>query len=160
MFATPVPARSNERLARLSSAGPSLALALAATAALLAAAHFVPAGSRAERIFDAVLPLSPVEPPAFGAVLSAITLVALAIGLRRGKRLSWELAVMVFGAAGFAQGVLLHHPVAASIAAGCVAVLVAGRGRYSIRLGRPGRRILALAVLAGLASIGDVALAL
>ena len=122
MFATPVPARSNERLARLTSAGPSLALALAATAAMLAAAHFVPAGSRAERIFDAVLPLSPVEPPAFGAVLSAIALVALAIGLRRGKRLSWELAVMVFGAAGFAQGVLLHHPVAASIAAGCVAV--------------------------------------
>ena len=160
MFATPVPARSKDRLARLSSAGPALALALAATAALLAAAHFVPAGSRAERIFDAVLPLSPVEPPAFGAVLSAMTLVALAIGLRRGKRLSWELAVMVFGAAGFAQGVLLHHPVAATLAAGCVVVLVAGRGRYSIRLGRPGRRILALAVLAGLASVGDVALAL
>ena len=160
MFATPVPARSNERLTRLSGAGPGFALTIAAFAALLTAAHIVSPGSRVERIFDAVLPLSPDEPPVVGAMLGIITVVALAIGLRRGKRLSWELAVMVFGAAGFAQGVLLHHPVAATIAAGCVAVLVAGRGRYSIRLGRPGRRILALAVLAGLASVGDVALAL
>jgi phosphatidylglycerol lysyltransferase len=160
MLAAPVPARPNERLARLGSAGPAVALALAASAAVLAATHLVQPGSRVERILDSVLPLSPIAPPAFGAVISAITLVALAIGLRRGKRSSWELAVMVFGAAAFAQGVLLHHPIAGTIGVGCLAVLVAGRERYAIRIGRPGRRIVALAVIAVLAALGDVALAL
>jgi phosphatidylglycerol lysyltransferase len=160
MIAAPVPVQSNGLMARLGHAGPALALALAASAAVLAAAHLVGPGSRAERLLDAVLPLSPVEPPAFGAVLSAITLVALAVGLRRGKRNSWELAVMVFGAAAFVQGVLLHHPIAATIAGTCLVVLLVGRERYAIRIGRPGRRIVALAVIAVLAAVGEMALAL
>jgi hypothetical protein len=118
MTAAPIPVRSNGPLARLSSAGPALALALAAVAAVLATIDLIPRGSLAERIFDAVLPLSPIEPPAFDAALSAITLVALAIGLSRAKRPSWELAVLVFAAAAFAQGILLHHVIAGVIAAG------------------------------------------
>ena len=160
MIAAPVPAQSNGPMARLGSAGPALALALAASAAVLAAAHFVPPGSRVERILDAVLPLSPDEPPAFGALLGIITLIAIAVGLQRRRQRSWELAVLVFGAAAFVQGVLLHHPIAGTIAAGCLAALVAGRDRFSIRMGRPGRRIVALAVIALLAAVGDMALAL
>jgi phosphatidylglycerol lysyltransferase len=160
MIAAPVPVRSNGLMVRLGAAGPALALALAASAAVLAAAHLVGPGSLAERLFDTVLPLSPVEPPAFGAALSAITLVVLAIGLRRGKRPSWELAVMVFGAAAFVQGALLHHLIAGTIAVACLAVLLVGRERYSIRIGRPGRRIVALVVVTGVAAVGDMALAL
>jgi len=160
MIAAPLPARSKGPLAHLSSAGPAIALALAAAAAVLATIDLIPRGSLLERIFDAVLPLSPIEPPAFDAVLSAITLVALAIGLSRAKRPSWELAVLVFGAAAFAQGILLHHVIAGIIAAGCLVVLVANRAHYSIRIGRPGRRILALTSVALLAVVGDVALAL
>ena len=58
------------------------------------------------------------------------------------------------------QGVLVHHPIAATIAVGCLVMLVANRDRFSIRMGRPGRRIAALAVLAVLAAAGDMALAL
>jgi phosphatidylglycerol lysyltransferase len=160
MLATPVPARSNERLAWLGASGPALALGVAAAAAMLAAVHVIAPASRPERILDAVLPLSPDEPPAFGALLGIVALVAVAIGLRRGKRLSWELAVVVFGSAAFVQGVLVHHPIAATIAVGCLVTLVANRDRFSIRMGRPGRRIAALAVLAVLAAAGDMALAL
>ena len=160
MLATPVPARSNERLAWLGASGPALALGVAAAAAMLAAVHVIAPASRPERILDAVLPLSPDEPPAFGALLGIVALVAVAIGLRRGKRLSWELAVVVFGSAAFVQGVLVHHPIAATIAVGCLVMLVANRDRFSIRMGRPGRRIAALAVLAVLAAAGDMALAL
>jgi phosphatidylglycerol lysyltransferase len=160
MIAAPVPARSNGLMARLAGAGPAFVLAVAASVAVLAAVHLVGQGSRAERIFDAVLPLSPDGPPAFAAVLSAVALVALAIGLRRGKRPSWELAVIVFGAAAFVQAVLLRHPIAGTIAAACLAVLLARRDRHAIRIGRPGRRIVALAGIAVLAAVGDVALAL
>jgi hypothetical protein len=159
MIAAPVPAHSNGLIARLGDAGPTLALALAASAAVLAAAHLIQRGSLPERLFSAVLPLSPLAPSAFGAVLSAVTLVALAVGLRRGKRRSWELAVIVFGAAAFVQGVLLHHPIA-GIAGACLVVLLAGRERYAIRIGRPGDRIVALTVVAVLAAVGDMALAL
>ena len=56
---------------------------------------------------------------------------------------------MVFGAAAFVQGVLLHHPIAGLIAAAClVACWSASRTHYSIRIGRPGRRIVALAAVA------------
>jgi len=160
MIATPYPARSSLLLGRLGTAGPALALAIAASAAVLAAAHLVQPSSLAERLFDAVLPLSPDQPPAFGALLGVITLVALAIGLQRRKQRSWELAVIVFGAAAFVQVALLHHPIAGMIAGGCLVALLVGRKRYSIRLGRPGRRIVALAVVAGLAALGDMALAL
>lgn len=160
MITAHVPPRSRGLLARLGSAGPALALAIAASAAVLATIDLIPPGSLAERVLDAVLPLSPIEPPAFDAALSAITLVVLAIGLSRAKRPSWELAVLVFGAAAFAQGVLLHHWIAGAIAAGCLAVLVVNRAHYSIRIGRPGRRIVTLTAIALLAVVGDVALAL
>lgn len=160
MIAAPVPARSNGFTTRLGAAGPTVALLVAGSAAVLAAAHLVGRGSPWERVFDAVLPVSPIEPPAFGAVLSALTLIALAIGLRRGKQPSWELAVMVFGSATFVQGGLLHHPIAGTIAGACLVALLIGRDRYSIRIGRPGPRIVALAVIAALAAAGDVALAL
>lgn len=160
MIAAPAPARSSELRASLSSTLPALALAIAASAAVLATVDLIPRGSFAERILDAVLPLSPIEPPAFGAALSAITLVALAVGLLRAKRPSWELAVLVFGAAAFAQGILLHHWIAGTIAAGCLALLVVNRAHYSIRIGRPGRRVLALTAVALFAVVGDVALAL
>ena len=139
MIAAPSHAPSDGLRARLGFTGPTLALVLAATGAVLATVDLIPRGSFAERILDAVLPLSPIEPPAFDASFSVITFVALAIGLRRGKRASWELAVLVFGAAAFAQGVLLHHLIAGVIAAGCLVVLVANPAHYSIRIGRPGR---------------------
>jgi phosphatidylglycerol lysyltransferase len=147
-------------MTRLGVAGLTLALTIAATTALLAAAHLVQPGDFPERLLSAVLPLSPLGPPAFGAVLSAVTLLALAIGLRRGKRPSWELAVIVFGAAVFVQGALLHHPIAVTIAGACLVVLLVGRERYAIRIGRPGHRIVALVVVAVLAAVGDLALAL
>ena len=160
MIAAPGRAPSVGLRTRLGFTGPAIALALAAAAAVLATIDLIPRGSFAERILDAVLPLSPIEPPAFGAALSAITLVALAVGLLRAKRPTWELAVLVFGAAAFAQGVLLHHVIAGVIAAGCLALLVVNRAHYSIRIGRPGRRIVALTAVALLAVVGDVALAL
>jgi len=160
MVVRSVPARSNGFPARLGAAAPALALVLAAALAMLAAAHLLQPGSLPERLLSAILPLSPLAPSASGAVLSAATLVALAVGLRRGRRRSWELAVIVFGAATFAQGALLRHPIAAAISGACLIVLVAGRERHAIHFGRPGRRIIALAAVAGLAAVGDVALAL
>lgn len=160
MIAAPVPARSNGLMAGLGVAGPTLALTIAATMAVLATAHLVQPGGLPERLLSAVLPFRPLGPPTFGAVLSAVTLLTLAIGLRRGKRLSWELAVIVFGAAAFVQGALLHHSIAVTIAAACLVVLLVGRQRYAIRIGRPGHRIVALAVVAVLAAVGDMALAL
>jgi phosphatidylglycerol lysyltransferase len=160
MAAATHPARSTGRLMHLAEVGLLLALAIPALTALLESVDVVEPSRRFERILAAVLPLGPLEAPILGALLGAVTLVALAVGLRRGKRRSWEIAVVVFGAAAFVQGALVHHPIAAIAAAGCLALLVAHRGRYAIRIGRPGHGIVVLAAIAVLAAVGDMALAL
>ncbi len=80
--------------------------------------------------FDA----TPVDPLA--AALSAAGLFALAIGLYRGKRLAWWLAILVFAAGIPVQLLALGHVVGGVVAAVALALLTLDRAHYEVRSAR------------------------
>lgn len=113
---------------------PALALVVAAAVGVAAAAHvFLRVGD----ILGVVLPVDtrPTDPVAAGA--GAVGFVALALGLARGSRLAWSLAVVTFAAGLVVQGLVLGHPVGALLAALCLVGLVAARRDYIVT-GPPG----------------------
>ncbi len=70
------------------------------------------------------------------AALSAVGLTALAVGLFRGKRLAWWLAVLVFAAGVPVQLLALGHTVGGVVAAIALALLTLDRRRYGVRSAR------------------------
>lgn len=144
--------------ASLDALGPALLLGFAGAVAALAAAGLVHPGHGPGRLLAAVLPLDPIDPGWLVSALGAITLVALAIGLWRAKRRSWELGLVLFGSAVFAQG-LDRHPVGAAVAAACLGALLVQRHRYLVQGARPGRFLVALAGLAVVAAVLDIVVA-
>lgn len=133
-------ARPLQRLARL----PEFALT---SAAVLAVAQITGAGSAVAAALGPWLPVDPSSIDPLDAATAAFVLGALAVALRRRKRLALPLAVATFGAAIVAQGIVLRHPLGAALATGCLLVLLVDAGRYSARTDRAMRR-LALVVAA------------
>ncbi len=70
------------------------------------------------------------------AALSAAGLAALTIGLFRGKRLAWWLAVLVFAAGVPVQLLALGHTAGGVVAAIALALLTLDRRRYGVRSAR------------------------
>ncbi len=160
MAATAVPARPGGPIARIGALAPALALAFGGATAALAASDVLNPGSRLGRLLAADLPLDALGPGDLAAALGAVTLVAIALGLRREKRRSWELGVLLLGSATLSQALALRHPVGATIAGVLLGVLLLGWRRYVVPAERPGRRLLALATLGIVAAATDAVLAL
>ena len=82
-----------------------------------------------------LLPIDPdISEPATAAI-AAIGLLGLSIGLARGKRVAWWLAMATLAAALLAQVELFKHVSAAILAAACLMVLIADRRRYRVETG-------------------------
>ncbi|HEX8940756.1 MAG TPA: DUF2156 domain-containing protein [Candidatus Limnocylindrales bacterium] len=86
--------------------------------------------------------------------LSAVGFWAVALGLLRGKHVSWWFAVATFALALFAQSSLLADPLESIAIGGALAVLVADRGRYRIETRASWRPW-----LVGLLAVGALAVA-
>ena len=88
--------------------------------------------------------LLPIEPDLSGRLVAAAVaagLFGLAIGLSRGKRVAWWLAVAILSAALLDQIELLRQVVPALLTLVCLALLIATRGRYNVETGTRSRRV-------------------
>src|SRR4029077_11905459 len=88
--------------------------------------------------------LLPIDPDISGpatAATAAIGLFGLSIGLARGKRVAWWLAIATLAAALLAQIELFSHLSAAVLAAACLGVLIADRRRYHVETSTRSRRL-------------------
>jgi lysylphosphatidylglycerol synthetase-like protein (DUF2156 family) len=128
---------------------PELALA---AACLVAIAEITGLGGRVADAVGAWLPINPASLDALDGVTAALALAALAIGVRRHKRLAWPLALATFGSAAAAQALVLRHPLAAALAVGCLLVLVIERRRFRAST-QPAMRGFAYAVVGGAAGV-------
>ena len=123
---SPLPSRpsTGQGTLRLLPAGAS---AVAAVIALLAALGI---GGVLIEPAGAILPIDPTTFDGQDALVSAVALLALAIGLSRGKKVAWYIAIAIFSSALILQLVVLGHTIAATVAAICLLSLVANRVRY------------------------------
>lgn len=88
--------------------------------------------------------LLPIDPDISGpatAATAAIGLFGLSIGLARGKRVAWWLAIATLAAALLAQIELFRHVSATVLTVACLGVLIADRGRYHVETGTRSRRL-------------------
>jgi phosphatidylglycerol lysyltransferase len=89
--------------------------------------------------FSSLAQLLPFDVPSadpLAAILSAVGLTALAIGLYRGKRLAWWLAILVFAAGVPMQLLALGHTAGGVVAAIALALLTLDRRHYGVRSAR------------------------
>jgi lysylphosphatidylglycerol synthetase-like protein (DUF2156 family) len=70
------------------------------------------------------------------AAISGLGLAALTLGLVRGKRLAWWLAILVFAAGVPVQLLALGHTAGGVVAAIALALLTLDRRRYGVRSAR------------------------
>lgn len=143
---------------------PGDAIAAAVPLVLVVAAAVVLAQALARRwaaasALGTLVPLQFPLPDPDIAIVAAIGLLAVAIGLARGKRLAWLVAVVVLAAALLTDAVVHHRVIAALIAAGCLVALGAARPRYVARSdARWRRRALVLLAISAVATGLEVAL--
>jgi lysylphosphatidylglycerol synthetase-like protein (DUF2156 family) len=95
----------------------------------------------------AQLPLDPLTGAPGLAFATGTGYLALSVGLLRGKRLAWWLAITTFGAAFLAQATLGAHPVGLTLAGIALAVLLAQGRRYAVETAQ-GARLVFVACLA------------
>ncbi len=89
--------------------------------------------------FASLAQLLPFDVPSadpLAAILSAVGLTALAIGLYRGKRLAWWLAILVFAAGVPVQMLALGHTAGGVVAAIALALLTLDNRYYGVRSAR------------------------
>jgi phosphatidylglycerol lysyltransferase len=96
-----------------------------------------------------ILPFDPTGVDAFDACATAVALGALAIGIRRRKRVAWALGTSVLSAAAAAQLLTLRHPVGGALALVCLVGLVADRVRFQTRTPARWQVIVLSVVVAG-----------
>jgi lysylphosphatidylglycerol synthetase-like protein (DUF2156 family) len=137
---------------RILAPAPALALVAAAVGGALAAVNLPPLGNDLRNPLLDALPFDVVPTTLVAAGLGFGTLVVLALGLLRRKRLSWQLAIILFSAAAVAQGLYVHHEVGALVAVACVAVLVTLRRFYAVA--GPERRSARIVALVAVACLG------
>jgi phosphatidylglycerol lysyltransferase len=131
---------------------------LLTSAALTAFAWAVLAGRGFDRIIGLV-PLDVTDADPFFGALSGIGLVALAVGLRRRKRLAWWFAVATLTVALFGQAVALDHPVGVVLIGGVLGVLLADRRRYRVESGIAWARVAGgLLIMAAVAVLAETLL--
>ncbi len=134
--------------AGLLAAIPALLLALVAVASM---AYFVEFLRPLATSVDSLLPIDPGDGGPAVAILSAVGLGALSVGLLNGKAVSWWLAVATFAVALLSQAVTLQRPVGDIAVGGLLAVLLADRRRYRVDTDAGWRRHLpALLLVAGI----------
>ena len=88
--------------------------------------------------------LLPIEPDLSGRLVAAAVaagLFGLAIGLARGKRVAWWLAVAILSAALLDQIELLRHVIPLLLTVVCLVLLIATRRRYNVVTGARSRRL-------------------
>ncbi|MFI5258196.1 MAG: bifunctional lysylphosphatidylglycerol flippase/synthetase MprF [Candidatus Limnocylindrales bacterium] len=133
----------------VSSSAPAILLAVSALAAL---AYFFAVLRPVADFLDGFLPVDPADADPVVAILSAIGLAAVTIGLIRGKAVAWWLAMATLAVSLLAQAQALSHPIVAIVVGGLLAVLLADRRRYIVETDIGWRRaIVALVVIGGLA---------
>lgn len=138
------------RIARyLSASAPAILLAASAVAAM---AYFFTFLRPVTDSLDGILPVDPADADPTVAVLSAIGLAALTVGLLRGKSVAWWLAIATLVVSLFAEASALSRPLGIIIVGGLLAILVADRHRYTVETAAGWRRlIVGLLVVGGLA---------
>jgi phosphatidylglycerol lysyltransferase len=121
--------RGLDPLRPLATGIPVAALVLAALIGVwsVVAAWAIPA-----RMLATVLPIDALSPDPGVTAVTAVGLLALALGLRRGKRLAWWLALVTFASALIAQLALFGHAVAAAIAGASLLALALDRRRFVV----------------------------
>jgi phosphatidylglycerol lysyltransferase len=86
------------------------------------------------------------------AILSAIGLGSLSVGLLRGKQVAWWLAVATLAAVLVGQSSILQYPLRTVAIGGVLAILLADRRRYTVQTHAGWRRlIVGLLLFAGVA---------
>lgn len=112
---------------------PRVVMGLGAFVALSDAFAF---GTASLSSVQALLPFDTPSADPLIAALSAVGLAALTIGLVRGKRLAWWLAILVFAAGVPLQLLALGHTAGGVVAAIALALLTLDRHRYGVRSAR------------------------
>jgi phosphatidylglycerol lysyltransferase len=130
---------------------PAILLAVSTVAAV--AYFFTFLRPLAEQL-DGILPVDPADADPNVAVLSAVGLAALTVGLFRGKSVAWWLAMATLTASLLAQARALSHPLVVVLVGGLLAVLLADRRRYVVETGVDSRRIIAGLILVGGLAVG------
>ncbi len=121
------------RAGQAASLLPRLVMAVGAFVALTDAFAF---GQASLAGIQALLPFDTPAADPLIAALSAIGLTALTVGLFRGKRLAWWLAILVFAAGVPVQLLGLGHTAGGVVAGIALALLTLDRKRYGVRSAR------------------------
>ena len=122
--------RPRASLVFLGSGLPILFVAASALDALTDGARIV--AGPAVAIVD-LLPIDAAAPDVPVAVLSAIGLLALVVGLVRGKRLSWLIAVSLYAFTLVSNAVVHWQPISAVLSLAGLAALVLAWRRFDVR---------------------------
>jgi phosphatidylglycerol lysyltransferase len=136
---------------QISESAPAILLAVCTLAAL---AYFFTFLRPLADSLDVVLPVDPADTDPTLAVLSAIGLAALTVGLFRGKSVAWWLAIATLVASLLVQARALSHPLVVLLVGGLLAILLADRRRYVVETGTGSRRIIVGFMLVGSVAIG------
>jgi phosphatidylglycerol lysyltransferase len=140
------------RLARRHSASvPAILLAVSATVAM---AYFFAFLRPLAESLDVILPVDPADADPTVAVLSAIGLAALTIGLLRGKSGAWWLAIATLSVSLLAQAAVISHPLGVVVIGGVLAILLADRRRYVVETGIGWRRLIVGLIIVGGLAVG------
>ncbi len=126
-------ARQGARAGHAASLLPRLVMAVGAFVALTDAFAF---GQASLAGIQALLPFDTPAADPLIAALSAIGLATLTVGLFRGKRLAWWLAILVFAAGVPVQLLGLGHTAGGVVAGIALALLTLDRKRYGVRSAR------------------------
>lgn len=126
---------------------PELALVAAIVITL---AGITGVGANVAVIVSPWLPIDPASIDPLDAATAIITLAALAIAIRRRKRLALPMAVLLFFGAAVSQALVLHHPVGAAVALACLGALIRDARRFRTRSGRRTRQTAAIVMVAAM----------
>lgn len=140
------------RIARhVSASAPAILLAASAAAAM---AYFFTFLRPFADGLDGFLPVDPADADPTVAVLSAIGLAALTLGLIRGKSVAWWLTMATLVVSLLAQARALSHPIGVIVVGGLLAILVADRRRYVVETAIGWRRLIVGLVIVGGLAVG------
>jgi phosphatidylglycerol lysyltransferase len=118
---------------RIASLMPRAVVAVGAVVALSDAFAF---GQASLASVQQLLPFDTSSADRLVAAISGLGLAALTLGLVRGKRLAWWLAILVFAAGVPVQLLALGHTAGGVVAAIALALLTLDRRRYGVRSAR------------------------
>ncbi len=138
-------------LMALYSAAPALFLAACAIASL---AYALGLFTNVSDSLDSILPFDPNNATPLLAILSAIGLGALTVGLIRNKAIAWVLTLVTLCVSLLAQSDLLAHPIVVGASVVAFSVLLADRRRYEVQTGIGWRRLIAWLLIVSLIALG------